>query len=128
MSPNYNIIEFSSFFNLVYTWRWIDESGSPCAYPEDIDRYLEACYHYGNASTEIDVNGTVYVIQFRRLQQINKKTGFSRKIKRDINPVSSGRFSCTCCILFILTIVLLTDIKRYIILRYRFHYCRIFIT
>ncbi|XP_078535783.1 putative E3 ubiquitin-protein ligase DTX2 isoform X2 [Lissotriton helveticus] len=86
-------------------WEWQGDDGSWTVYEMNLCIFLEDCYAGGHQRVDLSSLGFHYIIDFVFLIQINKKTGFQRKIQRRFDtpyPVTSAMgpvhkaVACTC--------------------------------
>ncbi|KAJ1185239.1 hypothetical protein NDU88_002033 [Pleurodeles waltl] len=86
-------------------WEWLGDDGSWTAYEMNLCIFLEDSYASGHQKVDLASQGFHYTIDFVFLIQINKKTGFQRKIQRRFDtpyPVTSAMgpihkaVACTC--------------------------------
>lgn len=67
-------------------------------YPPKVSTYLEKCYAEGGRADNLQITykpfhshtGFSYAVDFTRMKQINKSTGYQRRIERRANPHFAG--------------------------------------
>jgi len=85
-----------------FRWKWRHDNGSFDPYRDEISKMIEGAYEKARRNGPshqrfetppivryIDDKPAVYIIDFQKMQQINKATNFSRGIKRELESVLS---------------------------------------
>ena len=77
--------------NDYYSWQWQDDNKKWIYYTKKNVLEIESKYNTPNISYfDLDISNKItYEINFNKMKQINKKTNFSRSIRR----VKSGKFN-----------------------------------
>ncbi|KAL4235039.1 Poly [ADP-ribose] polymerase 2 [Mactra antiquata] len=69
--------------NNYHVWQWKDELGSLVAYNAKISMEIDTEYKAKSKSIDVTLGSNIYTIDFKKMEQINKKTSFNRNIARE---------------------------------------------
>ena len=74
----------------VSNWQWCNDQGSFSYYSSDVSSKLTTAYQSNpKGSFQISMRGTIYIIDFAKMVQINHTTGYSRPIVSMLSAASN---------------------------------------
>ncbi|KAL0476407.1 macro domain-containing protein [Acrasis kona] len=91
MSVNQGLIDQSDCNKLFCAqWTWM-QGGNRIAYDSELNMNIEAAFKAGNARYRFEIGNSTYEIDFNRMVQVNKSSGYQRLIKRELTKAGGFR-------------------------------------